>query len=343
MAGIDEILIKSVRQDDDLAVNGLAKLFNSDSMYHDPFFNTPELIKSRLPARNPLSTDPADQDRMKVALVAVHDGKIVGFAGAGEHYLTELDRTGASAKVAEGKKLFVHPEYRGALGSVSGARISDRLRETRKKVLIAAGYDALFGSAVSGHPGSQVLYDNSLLVGFAPLWASNEFTRSGQRESMLLTMTYLGKQLEDTARSRKEVHIPEAAADFARQLCRVIGVSRDIVTHGAVPREKEMDDAMREYVKMLERDEGDANLREVLPERFMNVSQPPKGFSRVQLALERGWVPTGMAALGADRVRMQYVPKGSAMFEPQKVRVIPAAQPLVKLVGEAYNTRAARA
>lgn len=347
MVHIDEIMVRKAGEAD---IEDIAALFDSsrtDSNYNDPYFNSVEAIQ----------TGPDRCDKMLARLVAVHGDRIVGFSAAEDFGFG--GKEDSDGKIAEEKKLFVHPDYRGKPEGkpplVVGGRVSDKLAKGVEEQLGKLGYDAIIGSAVCGHKGSQELAAamGYFPVAFAPMWAKADFTNRGQRESMLFMLRYLNPEFEKYVRAQRTVHVPPelrgATGDFykleglwGRRSLATWLTADDISVILSNPRNKGLrngEEVKKRYAAELDEQVssgGGAIAHDVMPVRLISISGP-EGFLRVGVCISKGWTPTGVIPLGRDFVRMQYKPHGLHL-DASKVQIIERAKPLFQFVTRHYMT-----
>lgn len=321
-------------------IENIAALFNSDPKYYDPFFNTPEMIVKH------------HWERMEGRrLVAVDNGQIVGFLAAEDYWLSGWQGTG---KVAEPKKLFVHPAYQGQ-------GISHKLYAELEKILADQNYDAAIVSSVTGHIKSQrvFLQNGYSPAAFAPLWAEADMTRRGQRESMLFMVKYLKPEFLKEVRAPKRSWIVDGAREVAEEAYRLTNLlsSREIDYKpssqeiAANFQDRTPQQQMTDTSAWLAREigpEGDtgAVANPVLPQLPLILTQTLRVLYREKATLAGGCIPTGVLPLGIDIMLMQYVPhlpeNERLKFDFSKVDVMPEAAPLAHKVVQLYNGQLTR-
>ncbi|MBI2145128.1 GNAT family N-acetyltransferase [Candidatus Woesearchaeota archaeon] len=268
-------------------------------------------------------------------LVAVDEksGRIIGFAAAETFpYVSEEQARG---KVAEVKKVNVHPEFRNA-------GVASQLYDARLEAITKAGYDFVVGTAVTGHPYSEMLSLRKGLkpAGFAPLLINADFTHTGQRESSLYMVKSVSDKAVSTVSSQKAVHIPSPAESIVGEAYKAIGLeyARDINTVSVI----DPPSADLEWVTRALAQQGidAAEAQPTLPMLTIDIANPER-VGRVAAALVNGCIPVGVLPLGTDRIVMMYVPKRTR-FDLSKVHMIPQAQSLASAVGGLYNAYAGR-
>src|SRR3989344_2265325 len=189
-----EITIRGATLDD---ISQIAGLFNSDDSYKDPFFNSEKEVRD-------------NWDRLDIAkLVAEDNGRVIGFASvATSNIATEIQ---AKARLAEPKKIFVHEDYRGK-------GIAGLFHKARTAIMKEGGIDFSVGTAVSGHPYSQLasFKSGSMPYMFMPLWISIDMSGSGQRESPVGLVKPISESARTRMNEKRTVYLPEKCASIAQ-------------------------------------------------------------------------------------------------------------------------------